>query len=130
MSLGMPETSFRGNGVSPGVAVGRALKLDSHNRFVLKTPIAKADLEAEVQRFRHALQVSREQLENLKIRLEEKVGKDHSVILESRQGLGVPSAAIQKRSGHSVVFVVKDNISHQVTIEPGIETSGWIEIRW
>jgi len=83
LSLGKPETSFRGNCVSPGVAVGRALKLDSHNRFILKTPVADADLEAEVQRFRLALQLSREQLENLKIRLEEKVGKDHSVILDA-----------------------------------------------
>ena len=52
-----------------------------------------------------------------------------SVILESRKGLGVPSASIQQRSGHNVVFVVKDNISHQVIVQMGIETDGWIEIR-
>jgi RND family efflux transporter MFP subunit len=52
-----------------------------------------------------------------------------SVILESRQGLGVPSAAIQQRGGHNVVFTVKDNVSHQVTVQPGIETDGWTEIR-
>lgn len=52
-----------------------------------------------------------------------------SVILESRKGLGVPSLAIQQRSGHNVVFIVKENISHQVIVQPGIETDGWIEIR-
>lgn len=52
-----------------------------------------------------------------------------SVILESRKDLGVPSEALQKRSGHNVVFVVKDNISHQVIVQPGIEMDGWTEIR-
>jgi len=52
-----------------------------------------------------------------------------SVILESRKGLGVPSAAIQQRGGNNVVFIVKDNISHQVPVQPGIEMGGWTEIR-
>jgi RND family efflux transporter MFP subunit len=52
-----------------------------------------------------------------------------SVILESRKGLGVPSAAIQQRGGNNVVFTVKDNVSHQVTVQPGIEMDGWTEIR-
>lgn len=49
-------------------------------------------------------------------------------VLESREGLGVPSAAIEQRGGQNVVFVVKDNVSHQVTVKPGIEMDGWIEI--
>lgn len=52
-----------------------------------------------------------------------------SVILESRKGLGVPSVAIQQRGGNNVVFAVKDNISHQVIVRPGLETGGWTEIR-
>jgi len=52
-----------------------------------------------------------------------------NVILESRKGLGVPSAAIQQRGGNNVVFTVKDNISHQVIVQPGIEMDGWTEIR-
>ncbi len=52
-----------------------------------------------------------------------------SVILESRQGLGVPSAAIQQRDGRDVVFVIRDNVSHQVAIQKGIEMNGWTEIR-
>jgi RND family efflux transporter MFP subunit len=52
-----------------------------------------------------------------------------SVILEGRKNLGVPSVAIQQRAGHNVVFVVRDNISHQVTVKPGIEMGAWTEIR-
>lgn len=50
------------------------------------------------------------------------------IILESREGLGVPSEAIQERSGRSVVFVVRDGASHQVPVKTGLETSGWTEI--
>ena len=51
------------------------------------------------------------------------------VVLEAREGLGVPSAAIQQRGGQNVVFTVKDDIAHQVTVELGIEMDGWTEIR-
>jgi len=51
------------------------------------------------------------------------------VILETRQGLGVPSVAIQQRGGHNVVFTVKDDISHQVIVQSGIEMDSWTEIR-
>jgi len=50
-------------------------------------------------------------------------------VLESREALGVPSAAIEQRGGQNVIFVVRDNVSHQVTVRPGIENDGWTEIR-
>jgi multidrug efflux pump subunit AcrA (membrane-fusion protein) len=50
------------------------------------------------------------------------------VVLESREGLGVPSVATEQRSGRSVVFIVKDNVAHQVPVETGIESGGWTEI--
>jgi RND family efflux transporter MFP subunit len=51
-----------------------------------------------------------------------------TVVLDSREGLGIPSVAIQQRSGQNVVFAVKDDIAHQVTVESGIEMDGWTEI--
>lgn len=51
-----------------------------------------------------------------------------NVILESREGLGVPTTAVQQRGGQDVVFVVKEKTSHQVTVRTGIEKDGWIEI--
>ena len=50
------------------------------------------------------------------------------IILESREGLGVPSEAIQERGGRSVVFIVRDGTTHQVSVKSGLETSGWTEI--
>jgi len=51
------------------------------------------------------------------------------VVLESRQGLGVPSAAFQERGGRSVVFVVENDAARAVPVETGIESDGWTEIR-
>jgi phosphoenolpyruvate-protein phosphotransferase (PTS system enzyme I) len=76
-----PEKIFQGSGVSPGVVLGQALKLDKHNRAILRIHVD--DAEAEALRFLHAIETSKEQLENLKSRLEEKVGSEHSIILDA-----------------------------------------------
>jgi phosphotransferase system enzyme I (PtsI) len=76
-----PEIVFRGSGVSSGVVWGRALKMDSHNRLILKVLVD--DAEAEVRRFLKAIEASKEQLQALKLQLEDKVGSEHSVILET-----------------------------------------------
>jgi phosphotransferase system enzyme I (PtsI) len=77
------EVVFQGTGVSPGVALGSTLKLDSYNRVILKTLIDDASVEGEVRRFQQAIQTSKEQLEVLKLRLEEKVGREHGFILDA-----------------------------------------------
>ena len=51
------------------------------------------------------------------------------VALEGRQGVGVPSQAIQQRGGRSVVFTVENRTARQVPVTTGIETDGWTEIR-
>lgn len=50
------------------------------------------------------------------------------VVLDSRQGLGVPARAIQQRGGGSVVFVVEGNTVRQKTVKTGFESAGWIEL--
>jgi len=75
------EKILLGSGVSPGMVLGQALKIDSHNRLILKIHVDNA--EEEAQRFLKAIEVSKEQLEILKSRLEEKVGSEHSVILDA-----------------------------------------------
>ncbi len=77
------EKVFQGNGVSPGVVVGQALKLDGHNRVILRIHLDDdRRVEQEVQRVLRAIQSSRDQLEALKSQLREKVGREHSFILD------------------------------------------------
>jgi phosphotransferase system enzyme I (PtsI) len=75
------EIVFNGSGVSPGIVLGQALKLDSHNRLILKVHVD--DVEGEANRYLRAIEAAKEQMENLKSRLEEKVGREHSVILDA-----------------------------------------------
>ena len=83
MSGKKSEKVFQGNGVSSGVVIGQALKLDSHNRVILKIRLADDRLlEEEVQRVMRAIQTSKDQLEELKSQLEEKIGREHSFIID------------------------------------------------
>jgi phosphotransferase system enzyme I (PtsI) len=75
------EIVFNGSGVSPGVVLGQVLKLDSHNRMILKVQVD--DVEAEAGRYLRASEAAKEQMKSLKSRLEEKVGREHSVILDA-----------------------------------------------
>jgi multidrug efflux pump subunit AcrA (membrane-fusion protein) len=50
------------------------------------------------------------------------------VILETKQGLAVPSTAIQQRDNKSVVFIISDDKAQKVQVQTGIENNGWIEI--
>jgi phosphoenolpyruvate-protein phosphotransferase (PTS system enzyme I) len=74
------ERVFYGNGVSGGVVLGQALRLDSHNRLILKIHVE--NVEEEVRRLMRAIEASKEQLEALRSRLEQKVGKEYSFILD------------------------------------------------
>jgi phosphotransferase system enzyme I (PtsI) len=76
-----PESVFQGSGVSSGIALGQALKIDNHNRLVLKLHVD--DVDEEIGRFLRAIDASREQLEALKSQLEEKAGREHSIILDA-----------------------------------------------
>jgi phosphotransferase system enzyme I (PtsI) len=80
---GKSETVFCGNGVSPGIVLGQALKLDSQQRVVLRSRVPAHLIDEEVERLENAIAASREQLEGLKARLEKEVGFEPSYILEA-----------------------------------------------
>lgn len=60
---------------------GQALKLDNRNRAILKMRVD--DVEEEIRRLLNAIEQSKAQLAVLKSRLEEKIGSEHSVILDT-----------------------------------------------
>ena len=51
------------------------------------------------------------------------------VLLEQRNGLGVPLVSLQQRADRTVVFSVDRDIAHMVEVETGLETDGWVEIK-
>ncbi len=50
-------------------------------------------------------------------------------ILDQRQGLGIPTAAIQQRAGKDVVFTVENGHARVVPVVTGLEDHGWVELK-
>jgi phosphoenolpyruvate-protein phosphotransferase (PTS system enzyme I) len=72
-----------GIGVSPGVAVGRAVLL-MQNPLVLRFPIAETQVPDEVERLREARERSRRQLQEIKARIARRAGADLGYLFEAQ----------------------------------------------
>jgi len=73
-----------GTGVSPGIAVGRALVIEREAVAVFRLLLAPEQVEGEVQRLTRAVQASREQLQAIKDRLSREVGVPHAYIFDAQ----------------------------------------------
>ena len=78
---------LQGLGVSPGVAIGRAVCLSIHHLEVYRIPIPAADVEAEVARFRDATLQTRIELEATRKRAHEQLGDGLAGIFEAQSML-------------------------------------------
>jgi phosphotransferase system enzyme I (PtsI) len=76
-------TSLRGTGVSPGIAVGKALVVEHEAGPVFRLSLAAGQLEPEVERLERALASSAAQLEAIKERLSREVGAPHAYIFDA-----------------------------------------------
>ncbi|MBN2398695.1 MAG: efflux RND transporter periplasmic adaptor subunit [Deltaproteobacteria bacterium] len=52
-----------------------------------------------------------------------------AIVLESREGQGVPADAVLERSGKSVIFTAQDGTARMVEVTTGIETNGYMELQ-
>ncbi|MBI4734799.1 MAG: phosphoenolpyruvate--protein phosphotransferase [candidate division NC10 bacterium] len=93
---------FRGIGVSPGIAVGKALVVEVRRPRIKREPVDPARLPLEISRLRQALEASRRQLLEIQERIAKEVGPQyarifdaHLLILEDRWLVEQASAAIQ-----------------------------------
>ncbi len=77
------ELRCRGLGVSDGVVMGRVLRLQQGARDVYRAEIGDGDLERERRRFRAAVRLSRRQLEAIKQRAENELGRGHAYIFDA-----------------------------------------------
>jgi phosphoenolpyruvate-protein phosphotransferase (PTS system enzyme I) len=78
------DVKLQGVPASPGIAVGRVLRLDErgrHHFYYIGVSAARAG--AEVRRLRQALREARAQLNEIKVRLAEELGYGHSFILDA-----------------------------------------------
>jgi phosphotransferase system enzyme I (PtsI) len=74
---------LKGNGVSPGIAVGQALLVEREVVPVFRLLLPPDRVETEVQRLVRAVEASREQLQAIKDRLSREVGMPHAYIFDA-----------------------------------------------
>jgi phosphotransferase system enzyme I (PtsI) len=95
---------FRGIGVSPGIAVGKALVVEARRPRVKREVIDPSRVPLEVSRLRQALEVSRRQILEIQERIAKEVGPQyarifdaHLLILEDRWLAEQVTAAVQNQ---------------------------------
>ena len=88
----MPSKELAGIGLSAGVAIGTAYRVEPKGPAFYRLHIPAADVPAELLRLRKALGRSKEQLSRIKRRFVEQIGQEHAnvidahlLILEDRQ---------------------------------------------
>ncbi|MBP7867498.1 MAG: phosphoenolpyruvate--protein phosphotransferase [Acidobacteria bacterium] len=75
--------TIRGDGVSPGISMGHVLKLDEGLPAVYRIRLSGPALEREMARFEEALRETTEQLQRIRDLMEERLGKEHSLMVEA-----------------------------------------------
>ncbi|MBI3426823.1 MAG: phosphoenolpyruvate--protein phosphotransferase [Acidobacteria bacterium] len=77
------EERLEGIGVCQGVAIGRAFLVDDPRGRIVRAVLPSEELDAEVGRFRHALQQAQTQVREAKERLQAALGEEHSFIFDA-----------------------------------------------
>jgi phosphoenolpyruvate-protein phosphotransferase (PTS system enzyme I) len=78
-----PEIEFRGLGISPGIAIGTVLRIDERGRQARMHHIKPAQIQRELRRLRRGINIARQQLNDLKARMEKEMGREHAYILDA-----------------------------------------------
>jgi len=74
---------FMGIGASPGIAMGPALVLESHQLMVNRRLVKLDRIDAEVKRLQDAIAQARKELEVLSVRVQEKMGEKLSHLFDA-----------------------------------------------
>ena len=53
---------------------------------------------------------------------------DLEVLFERRESLAAPAVAVSRRADRSVMFTVDGGMAREITVTPGMEQDGWVEI--
>jgi phosphotransferase system enzyme I (PtsI) len=75
--------TYKGVGVSPGIAIGRAVIVEKRVAQVYRIPIREEEVESEVRRFNESLDKTREELLDLKQKVSRSMGDEYAQIFEA-----------------------------------------------
>ncbi len=75
--------TYKGIGVSPGIAIGRAVIIERREASVFRVPIREEEIGSEVKRFTEALEKTRDELLELKQKVSRSMGDEYASIFEA-----------------------------------------------
>jgi phosphoenolpyruvate-protein phosphotransferase (PTS system enzyme I) len=75
--------TYKGIGVSPGIAIGRALIVEKRVASVYRVPIRDEEVPSEVTRFLESLEKTRDELLELKHKVSRSMGDEYASIFEA-----------------------------------------------
>ena len=73
---------LHGTGVSEGVVVGNAFRVDHGSYVMPDRRIQTSEIAAELEKLRRAMEMSKKQLEEVRQNLAETLGSDHAEIFD------------------------------------------------
>ncbi len=74
---------YKGIGVSPGIAIGRAVIVEKRVASVYRVPIRDDEVPAEVTRFLESLEKTQDELLELKLKVSRSMGDEYASIFEA-----------------------------------------------
>jgi phosphotransferase system enzyme I (PtsI) len=83
MSSSSNIRTYKGIGVSPGIAIGRAVIVEKRVASVYRVPIREEEVPAEVTRFNESLEKTRDELLELKFKVARSMGDEYAQIFEA-----------------------------------------------
>src|SRR5437763_4040185 len=75
--------TYKGIGVSPGIAIGRAVIIERREAAIYRVPIRDDEVPSEVNRFLEALEKTQTQLHDLKQKVRRSMGEEYASIFEA-----------------------------------------------
>ena len=75
--------TYKGIGVSPGIAIGRAVIIERREDAVYRVPIREDEVPSEVNRFLEAIEKTQSQLQDLKQKVKRSMGDEYASIFEA-----------------------------------------------
>lgn len=75
--------TYKGVGVSPGIAIGRAVIVEKRVSAVYRVPIREEEVAGEITRFLESLEKTRDALHDLKVKVSRSMGDEYASIFEA-----------------------------------------------
>lgn len=75
--------TYKGVGVSPGIAIGRAVIVEKRVSAVYRVPIREEEVASEITRFLESLEKTRDELHDLKLKVSRSMGDEYASIFEA-----------------------------------------------